>query len=349
MLVIVMKNIKDLNLEELENELIELGEKKFRAKQIFKWIHNVGVRSFDEMTDISLELRKKLKENYNLCVFNILDKLVSVDGTIKYLFELNDGNIIESVVMKYKHGNTICISTQIGCKMGCKFCASAKIGFVRDLTPGEIVEQVLCATVDTNERISNVVYMGIGEPLDNYDNVLRSIKLLNHPYGLNIGGRHVSLSTSGIIPKILKLADEELQATLAISLHAPDDKIRSSMMPVNDKYCVSELIDACREYVKKTNRRITFEYAMVDGVNDTKECADKLIKLLKGMLCHINLIPVNKIKDGIYEKSDKKNIERFRDILMKNGLTVTIRRELGSDIEAACGQLRRNRIMQKGE
>ncbi|MBE5821289.1 MAG: 23S rRNA (adenine(2503)-C(2))-methyltransferase RlmN [Clostridiales bacterium] len=344
-----MKNIKDLNLEELENELIELGEKKFRAKQIFKWVHNVGVRSFDEMTDLSIELRKKLSLNYDLCVFKILDKLVSVDGTIKYLFELNDGNIIESVVMRYKHGNTICISTQVGCKMGCKFCASAKIGFVRDLTPGEIVEQVLCATVDTKERISNVVYMGIGEPLDNYDNVLRSIKLLNHPHGLNIGGRHVSLSTSGIVPKILKLADEELQATLAISLHAPEDKIRSSMMPVNDRYNISQVIDACKKYIEKTNRRITFEYAMVDGVNDTKECAEKLIKLLKGMLCHINLIPVNKIKDGIYEKSDKKNIERFRDILMKNGLTVTIRRELGSDIEAACGQLRRNRMQKESD
>ena len=265
------------------------------------------------------------------------------------MFELNDGNIIESVVMRYKHGNTICISTQVGCKMGCKFCASAKIGFVRDLTPGEIVEQVLCATVDTKERISNVVYMGIGEPLDNYDNVLHSIKLLNHPHGLNIGGRHVSLSTSGIVPKILKLADEELQATLAISLHAPEDKIRSSMMPVNDRYNISQVIDACKKYIEKTNRRITFEYAMVDGVNDTKECAEKLIKLLKGMLCHINLIPVNKIKDGIYEKSDKKNIERFRDILMKNGLTVTIRRELGSDIEAACGQLRRNRMQKESD
>lgn len=342
------KSIKELNLEELEKELNILGEKKFRAKQIFKWIHNIGIRDLDEMTDISKDLREKLKNDYDLCIFKILDKRLSVDGTIKYLFELSDGNIIESVVMKYKHGNTICISTQIGCKMGCNFCASAKIGFIRNLDAGEIVEQVLCAISDTKERISNVVFMGIGEPFDNYNNVLKAIRLLNNPYGLNIGGRHISLSTSGIVPKIIEFANEDLQTTLAISLHAPNDKIRSEMMPINEKYNINQLIDACKVYIEKTNRRVTFEYAMVDGVNDTSECSNELKKLLKGMLCHVNLIPINKIKDGKYEKSNKKNIEEFRDSLMKAGITVTIRRELGSDIQAACGQLRRNKI-EKGE
>ncbi len=341
------KNIKDLSIEQLENEIINLGEKKFRAKQIYKWIHT-GIRSFDEMTDISLELRNKIKDEFDLCVFKLEDKLVSqIDGTTKFLFKLEDGNIIECVVMRYKHGNTICVSTQVGCKMGCEFCASAKVGFIRSLSAGEIEEQVLFATYLLNEKISNVVYMGIGEPLDNYDNVLQSIKLLNSTLGLNIGGRHVSISTCGIVPKILDLADEGLQCTLSISLHAPNDKIRKTMMPISNKYSINELINACNEYIKKTNRRITFEYAMVDGVNDSIECANELAKLLKGMLCHVNLIPINKIKDGKYEKSNNENILKFRDLLMKKGITVTVRRELGSDIQAACGQLRRNRLENK--
>ena len=338
------KYINDLLLEELEEYLESINEKKFRAKQIFKWVHLVGVSEYDEMTDISKELRQKLSEEFEICKLNIIDKQVSVDGTIKYLFELRDKNTIETVVMKYNYGNSICISTQIGCKMGCNFCASAKIGFIRDLTNGEIEAQILTAMKDTGERISNVVYMGIGEPFDNYDNVLKSIKLINHHLGINIGGRHISISTSGLVPKILEFANENLQSTLSISLHAPNDEIRSGMMPVNNRYNITQLINACKEYIKITNRRITFEYAMVNGVNDSLDNAKELTKLLKGMLCHVNLIPVNKIKDGVYEKASNKNILKFRDYLNRNGITATVRRELGSDIQAACGQLRRNRL-----
>lgn len=342
----ILKNIKDLSLEKLEEELVNLGEKKFRAKQIFKWIHT-GVRDFDSMTDISVELREILKSKFDLCIYNIIDKQVSKDGSVKYLFELPDKNTIECVVMKYKYGNSICVSTQVGCKMGCNFCASSKVNFIRSLTPGEIVEQVLCATHDLEERISNVVYMGIGEPFDNYDNVIASIKLLNHPHGLNIGGRHISVSTCGLVPKILDFANENIQSTLSISLHAPNDKIRNTMMPISKKYTMEELIDACKKYIEKTNRRVTFEYAMVQNVNDSVECAEELASRLKGMLCHVNLIPVNKIEDGIYTKSDNESIQKFRDVLNKRGITVTVRRELGSDIKAACGQLRRDRL--KGE
>ena len=337
------KYINDLLLEELEEYLESINEKKFRAKQIFKWIHS-GITTFDEMTDISKQLRQKLYEEFDICKLNIIDKQVSIDGTIKYLFELRDKNTIETVVMKYRYGNSICISTQIGCKMGCNFCASAKIGFVRNLTSGEIEAQVLTAMKDTNERISNIVYMGIGEPFDNYDNVLKSIKNINNHLGINIGGRHISISTSGIVPKILELANEKLQCTLSISLHAPNDKIRSSMMPINNKYNIDQVINACKQYIEITNRRITFEYAMVNGVNDSIDNAKELCDLLKGMLCHVNLIPVNKIKDGIYEKTSNENILKFRDYLNKNGITATVRRELGSDIQAACGQLRRNRL-----
>ena len=336
-------NIKDLTIEEIENELLNMGEKKFRAKQIFKWIHSAS-RTFDDMTDLSLELRESLTSKYDLCVYNIIDRQVSKDGSVKYLFGLPDGNTIESVVMKYKYGYSICVSTQVGCKMGCNFCASSKVNFIRSLTAGEIVEQVLCATYDLGERISNVVYMGIGEPFDNYDNVIKSIKLLNHPYGLNIGGRHISVSTCGIVPKILEFAKENIQSTLSISLHAPNDKIRGTMMPITKRYDMEQLISACKEYISKTNRRITFEYAMVNGVNDSVECAKELSELLKGMLCHVNLIPINKIENGIYTKSNVESIQNFRDILNKRGITVTVRRELGSDIEAACGQLWRDRL-----
>lgn len=344
----IKENIKDLTIEELENKLLDMGQKKYRAKQIFKWVHS-GIRDFNEMTDISAQLREEIKSKFDLCIYNIIDKQVSSDGTVKYLLQLPDQNTIETVVMKYKYGNTICVSTQIGCKMGCKFCASAKVKFIRSLTPGEIVEQVLLATKDLNERISNVVYMGIGEPFDNYDNVIKSIKLLNNPFGLNIGGRHISVSTCGIVPKILEFANEKIQSTLSISLHAPNDEIRSQMMPISNKYSIEELIDACNEYIKITNRRVTFEYAMVKDVNDTQECANELSKMLEGMLCHVNLIPVNEIKNGIYVKSDMKRIEEFRNILSKRGITVTVRRELGSDIQAACGQLRRDRMKEEKE
>lgn len=338
-----MQNIKDLDIEELENRIIELGEKKYRAKQIFKWVHQ-GVRSFDDMTDLSLDLRDKLKKEFDLCIYTILDKQVSKDGTKKYLFQLPDKNTIETVVMKYKYGNSICVSSQIGCKMGCKFCASSKVKFIRSLTSGEIVEQLLAVAFDIGERISNVVFMGIGEPFDNYDNVLRAIHIINNPHGLNIGGRHISVSTCGIVPKILQFAEEGIQSTLSISLHAPNDNIRKSMMPIAERYSINELIDACKKYTEKTNKRITFEYSLVNGVNDTTKDANELANLLHGILCHVNLIPVNSIKNGVYTKSSDERIQEFRNVLDKRRITATVRRELGSDIEAACGQLRRDRL-----
>lgn len=339
-----MKNIKDYNFEQLKQEMIQIGEKPFRAEQIFKWIYQEKVKTFDEMTNISLELRKKLKENYTLCNYNILKKQESKDGTIKYLFDVLDGNAIETVLMRYHHGNSICVSSQIGCKMGCKFCASTGIQFIRSLTSGEIVEQIIAVEQDTGEKISNVVFMGIGEPFDNYDNVVNAIKIINNQKGLNIGARHISISTSGIIPKIYQLAEENIQCTLSISLHATDNEKRSSMMPVNNTYPINELIKACKEYIKKTNRRISFEYALAKDNNDNLEDAKKLVKLLKGMLCHVNLIPINKIENGKYDKSSNENIMKFRDYLNDHGIVATIRRELGSDIDAACGQLRRKEL-----
>ena len=336
-----MKNIKDYNLEELKKELIDIGEKPFRAEQIFKWLYQEKVTSFDEMTNLSLELRKKLEENYTICNYKILKKLQSKDGTIKYLFDVLDGNAIESVLMKYHHGYSICVSSQIGCKMGCKFCASTGIPFVRNLSSGEIVEQILSIERDENIRISNVVFMGIGEPLDNYDNVVNAIHIINHPKGLNIGARHISISTSGLVPKIYKLAEEKIQCTLSISLHATTNEKRSSMMPVNNTYKIEELMQACKDYIKETNRRISFEYALAKDNNDNLEDAKQLVKLLKGMLCHVNLIPINKIENGSYTKSSNENIVKFRDYLNEHGIVATIRRELGSDIDAACGQLRR--------
>ena len=336
-----MKNIKDYNLEELKKELIDIGEKPFRAEQIFKWLYQEKVTSFDEMTNLSLELRKKLEENYTICNYKILKKLQSKDGTIKYLFDVLDGNAIESVLMKYHHGYSICVSSQIGCKMGCKFCASTGIPFVRNLSSGEIVEQILSIERDENIRISNVVFMGIGEPLDNYDNVVNAIHIINHPKGLNIGARHISISTSGLVPKIYKLAEEKIQCTLSISLHATTNEKRSSMMPVNNTYKIEELMQACKDYIKETNRRISFEYALAKDNNDNLEDAKQLVKLLKGMLCHVNLIPINKIENGNYTKSSNENIIKFRDYLNEHGIVATIRRELGSDIDAACGQLRR--------
>ena len=339
-----MKNIKDYNLEELKQEMQEIGEKPFRAEQIFKWIYQEKVKTFDEMTNLSLELRKKLEEKYILCNYNILKKQESKDGTIKYLFDVLDGNAIETVLMRYHHGNSICVSSQIGCKMGCKFCASTGINFIRSLTSGEIVEQIIAVEQDTGEKISNVVFMGIGEPFDNYDNVVNAIKIINHPKGLNIGARHISISTSGLVPKIYQLAEENIQCTLSISLHATDNEKRSSMMPVNNVYPIEELMKACKDYIKKTNRRISFEYALAKDNNDNLEDAKQLVKLLKGMLCHVNLIPINKIENGKYDKSSNENIMKFRDYLNDHGIVATIRRELGSDIDAACGQLRRKEL-----
>ncbi len=339
-----MKNIKDYNLEELKEELKALGEKPFRAEQIFKWLYIDKVKEFDEMTNLSLELREKLKENYTMCNYNIITKQESSDGTKKYLFDVLDGNAIETVLMQYHHGKTICVSCQIGCKMGCKFCASTGIKFVRSLTSGEIVEQILAVEQDIGDKISNIVFMGIGEPLDNYENVIKAIRIINNPKGLNIGARHISVSTSGLVPRIYDLAKENIQCTLSISLHATNNEKRSSMMPVNNRYNIEELIKACKDYIKITNRRISFEYALAKDNNDNLEDAKELVKLLKGMLCHVNLIPINKIENGKFSKSSNENIMKFRDYLNDHGIVATIRRELGSDIDAACGQLRRKNL-----
>ncbi len=341
-----MKNIRDFELTELEEEMLNLGEKKYRAKQIFAWLYR-GVNTFDEMTDLSKDLIEKLKANYTLeCIF-IDDFQKSKDGTVKYLFRLVDGHKVESVLMKYKFGYSVCVSNQIGCKMGCTFCASAKIGFVRNLTPGEIVGQILKIQEHSGEKVSNIVFMGIGEPFDNYDNVLKAIRLLNDPKALNIGARHMSVSTCGLVDGINKFADEKIQCNLCISLHSSRDEVRTEMMPINKRYSIDEVLNACREYIKKTNRRITFEYALVNGVNDNREDAIHLARLLHGILCHVNLIPVNKIKDGKYEKSSVEKMMKFRDTLNEKGIIATIRRELGSDISAACGQLVRDKETSK--
>ena len=268
-----MKNIKDYNIEELKQEFVELGEKPYRAEQVFKWIYQDNVTSFDEMTNLSLDLREKLKQNYSLCIYKILRKQVASDGTMKYLFDVLDGNAIETVLMKYHHGYSLCVSSQIGCKMGCKFCASTGIAFIRNLTSGEIVEELLAVQRDENIKISNVVFMGIGEPLDNYDNVVNAIRIMNNQKGINIGARHISISTSGLVPNIYKLADENIQCTLSISLHATTDEKRSKMMPVNNRYNIEELIKACKDYINKTNRRISFEYALAKDNNDNLEDA----------------------------------------------------------------------------
>ena len=342
------KNIKNYNLDILKEELKNIGEKPFRAEQIFKWIYQEKVDSFDKMTNLSLELRKKLEENFTLGNFKIIKKLESVDGTKKYLFDVQDekDNMIESVLMQYHHGYTICVSSQIGCKMGCKFCASTGIPFERSLSSGEIVEQLLAIERDTGITISNIVFMGIGEPLDNFDNVMNAIEIINNPKGLNIGARHISISTSGLVPKIYELADreEKMQCTLSISLHSSNNKKRSEMMPVNNAYPIEELIEACKYYIQKTNKRISFEYALAKDNNDNLEDAKELVKLLDGMLAHVNLIPINPIEQGKYSKSTNENIIKFRDYLNEHGIVATIRRELGSDINAACGQLRRQNL-----
>ena len=341
-------NIKNYNLDILKEELKKIGEKPFRAEQIFKWIYQDKVDSFDKMTNLSIELRKKLDEHFTLGNFKIIKKLESVDGTKKYLFDVQDdkGNMIESVLMQYHHGYTICVSSQIGCKMGCKFCASTGIPFERSLTSGEIVEQLLAIERDTGITISNIVFMGIGEPLDNFDNVMNAIEIINNPKGLNIGARHISISTSGLVPKIYELADreEKMQCTLSISLHSSNNKKRSEMMPVNNAYPIEELIKACKYYIQKTNKRISFEYALAKDNNDNLEDAKELVKLLDGMLAHVNLIPINPIEQGKYSKSTNENIIKFRDYLNEHGIVATIRRELGSDINAACGQLRRQNL-----
>jgi 23S rRNA (adenine2503-C2)-methyltransferase len=337
-----MMDYRDLTYDELEDYLVRIGEKKFRAKQIYKWIHR-GVEEFHEMTDLSITLREKLEMNGYMNNLEVEIKQESVnDGTIKYLMHLKDGNMIECVLMRYSYGNSICISTQAGCSMGCSFCASTIGGKSRDLTGGEMIGQILKVQRDAGVTISNIVLMGTGEPLDNLKNVLRFFKIVNHPEGINIGMRHITLSTCGLVPEIINLADMNLQITLAISLHAPNDEIRKRLMPIANKYSYDELLDACKYYVEKTNKRITFEYALIDGINDRKEQALELSLKLKGMLCHVNLIPINKVKERKYKKSQKTSVEEFKQILLQNGIETTVRRELGSDIDAACGQLRRS-------
>lgn len=342
-------DMKSMNMEELVKFIEELGEKKFRAKQIYEWIHIKHVKSFEEMTNISKKFAEQLKE---ICTLTSLEKadvqISKMDGTRKYLFALEDGNVIESVLMRYKHGNSVCISSQVGCRMGCRFCASTLDGLVRGLTPAEMVDQIYQISKDTGERISNVVVMGTGEPLDNYDNLLRFIELLTDENGLNISQRNVTVSTCGIVPKIRELAEQKLSITLALSLHASNQKKRLELMPIANKYEIHEVIEACQYYFEQTGRRVTFEYSLVGGVNDSKEDARELLQLVKGMNCHINLIPVNPIKERSYVQSNEQVIAAFKNRIEKAGLNATIRREMGRDIDGACGQLRKKYISKKG-
>ncbi len=334
------KNLKDFTIRELEDILSDMKEPSFRAKQIFKWLYD-GAESFNEMSNIPKPLMEKLDEKYSVSNLKIEQKFVSdIDETRRYLLQLNDGNFIESVLMKYHHGFTICVSTQVGCAMGCAFCASTRGGKTRNLTAGEIIGQVMTVQADLGERISNIVLMGMGEPLDNFDNVIKFLENVNHPLGLNIGHRHISLSTCGLADRMRELADMKLQITLSVSLHAPNDEKRSAIMPVNRKYNINELMSACKYYIKTTNRRISFEYTLIRGVNDTPDEARELLKLISGMLCHVNLIPVNEVRETGFTSSDKGAVERFREILEKGGVPATVRREMGADISAACGQLR---------
>ncbi|MCR5653198.1 MAG: 23S rRNA (adenine(2503)-C(2))-methyltransferase RlmN [Ruminococcus sp.] len=339
-----MKDIKSLYLSELEEFITENGFPKFRARQIFDWFKK-GATAFDEMRNLPKKLIDFLSGSCYISVANIEKKLVSrYDKTVKYLFCLNDGEYIESVVMSYHHGYSICVSTQVGCKMGCTFCATGKSGFSRSLTASEILAQIESAQKDLNIRISNVVLMGMGEPLDNFDNVIRFLRLVSDENGLNIGMRHITLSTCGIVPRIYDLAEYKFALTLSVSLHAPDNETRSRTMPINNRYPIEQLIKACRDYFDTTGRRVSFEYAMIDGVNDTDECAFKLAALLKGMNCHVNFIPVNAVKGTGYIKSRTERQKAFVEILSKRGVTATVRRTLGNDINASCGQLRRNTV-----
>ena len=340
-----MTDIKSMTLDELTAWFKEQGEPAFRAKQVFRWLYR-GVTSFEEMSDLSKALRQKLSDSCFITAPKVARKQVSkLDGTIKYLWELGDGNCIETVLMRYKHGNTVCISSQVGCRMGCAFCASTLAGKVRNLTPAEMIDQVLFTQLDSGEPISNIVLMGIGEPLDNYDTVMKFLTLVNHPDGMNIGMRHISLSTCGLVDKIDKLAERGLQLTLSVSLHAPDDETRSKIMPVNRAVGVDKLMDTCRRYFQTTGRRISYEYAMIDGVNDSDWQADLLAGLLKGTPGHVNLIPLNDVEESPLKPS--RRVTAFQRRLESHGVTVTVRRKLGGDIDASCGQLRRKAMKDK--
>ncbi len=342
-------NLRDLTLEEMRELLHGLGEKPFRAEQVCRWVLAKGVGSFDEMTNLSKDLRAKLAETATISGTAILARQQSRGGdTVKYLFGLADGHAVESVLMKHSYGNSACVSTQIGCRMGCLFCASTMEGMVRNLSSGEIYDQVLGIQQDSGERVSHIVIMGAGEPLDNYDHVMKFMENINAPYGLHIGYRHITLSTCGLVPRLKDLAERKLPLTLAISLHAPNDEIRNRLVPINRRYPIKELLEACREYVGITGRRITFEYALLADINDSEEHARALVRLLKGMMCHVNIIPANPVEGREFAKTPAEKVEVFRTILDRGGLTVTVRRELGADIEAACGQLRRRLIEDRG-
>ena len=339
------KDIKSLTLPELEEELRQIGEKAFRAKQMYEWMHKKLARSFEEMTNLSKSLREQCAENYEFTALKVARVQESkLDGTRKYLFELADGNMVESVWMKYKHGNSVCISSQVGCRMGCRFCASTLDGLERNLLPSEMLDQIYSIQLLTGERVSNVVVMGTGEPMDNYDNLLTFIRILTDENGLNISQRNVTVSTCGIVPRMRQLAEEKLQITLALSLHAATDERRKELMPIANRYSIEELMTTCAYYFEKTGRRITFEYSLVGGVNDTDEDAALLSALAKPINCHINLIPVNPIKERDYVQSEAGRIRAFQNKLEKNKIQCTIRREMGRDIDGACGQLRRKHI-----
>ena len=342
------QDLKSMTLAEMQEAFAALGEPKFRAKQVFTWLHR-GASRFDEMTNLSKPLREKLDGLYFITAPRVARKQVSkLDGTIKYLWQLGDGNCVESVVMQYHHGNTVCISSEVGCPMGCKFCASTLGGLVRRLTPAELLDQVLFSQLDSGLPISNIVLMGIGEPLDNFDAVMRFLELVNSPEGLNIGMRHISLSTCGLVDKIELLAERNLQLTLSVSLHSPDNESRNKIMPVNKRWPVEQLLAACRAYFEKTGRRVSFEYTMIDGVSDAPEQAELLAKKLHGMPAHVNMIPLNNVEESGLKCSSHAAIERFQKILESHGVTATVRRTLGSDIDASCGQLRR-KFERKGD
>lgn len=343
-----MKNIKSMLPEEIAADFEALGLPKYRAKQVFKWLGR-GVASFDEMSDLPKELRTKLSAEYSIYRPKVISKQVSkLDGTIKYLWELYDGNAVETVVMSYKHGNTVCVSSQVGCRQGCAFCASTIGGLVRNLEPSEILDEVLFSQLDSGKKISNIVLMGIGEPLDNFDNVMKFLRLVNHPDGMNIGMRHISLSTCGIIERFDDLAAQDMQLTLSVSLHAPDDETRTKIMPANRGRGVETLMDACRRYYNTTGRRISFEYAMIDGVNDTAYHAELLAKRAKSVCAHVNLIPLNHVEERRFSPSTQGHMKAFIKILEDEGVNVTVRRKLGGDVDASCGQLRRKMQSSRG-
>ena len=344
-----MTDIKSMTMEELTHTLREMGQPAFRGGQVFTWLHR-GVTSFEEMSDLPRALREQLAQTFHITAPTVARKQESrLDGTVKYLWELADGNCIETVLMQYHHGNTVCISSQVGCRMGCRFCASTIGGLVRCLTPSEMLDQIYRIWEDTGERVSNLVVMGTGEPMDNYDNLVRFVRLLSSQEGLNISQRNITVSTCGIVPNMYKLADEGLQITLALSLHAPNDEKRRELMPIANKYSIDEILDACRNYFAKTGRRITFEYSLVGGKNDSEADAKELSARISDINCHVNLIPVNPIKERDYVKSTKKVVENFKNKLEKYGINVTIRREMGADIDGACGQLRKSFIDKSNE